>query len=398
MANLNQLPLMIQNFFREYHDVLKGINLSRQIPINKPLIGEEEIKAVVNVLRSGRLTTGAVEGGPKVQEFEKIFARFIGVKHAVAVSSGTAALYAALLASGIGPGDEVIVPAFTFVATANVVLMVGARPIFADIDMETYNISVEDVKRKITSRTKAIIPVHLYGLPADMDPLVDLAEKYDIVIIEDACQAHGSVYKGKKVGSIGQMAAFSFYPSKIITTGEGGIVTTNDDELAKKLRMIRTHGQVRGYDSIMMGSNLRMTEIQAAIGIVQMKRIEEFLRARRRNAKLLTEELEGVRKVVLPYEPEGFVHNWYVYTVRIVKGDREAILRALRKAGIGAMVYYPSPLHKLPLYRKLGYEEAHLPKSELASRTVICLPVHPAMTEEDVLYVAEKLKEAISKY
>ncbi len=371
--------------------------MRREIPINKPIIGDEEIRAVAEVLRSGRLTTGNPLGGPKVREFEQLFREFVGVNHAVAVSSGTAALYAALLAFEVGPGDEVIVPSFTFVATANVVLMVGAKPVFADIDLNTYNIDVEDVRKKITPRTKAIIPVHLYGLPADMDPLMELAEDHNLVVIEDACQAHGSLYKGRMAGSIGHMAAFSFYPSKIITTGEGGMITTNDDELAEKLRMIRTHGQVKGYDSVILGSNLRMTELQAAIGIVQMRKINSFLEARRKNAKLLTEELDGEDGIELPYEPEGFRHNWYVYTVRILKADRDKVLFYLRRAGIGAMVYYPTPLHQLPLYRKLGYGSLKLPNSELASKTVLCLPVHPAMSEDDVLYVAQKLKEALRK-
>jgi len=284
------------------------------------------------------------------------------------------------------------------VATANVVLAVGARPIFADIDLRTYNISVDDVKQKITPRTKAIIPVHLYGLPADMDPLMELAEDHGLVVIEDACQAHGSIYKGKKAGSLGHMAAFSFYPSKIITTGEGGMITTNDDELAEKLKMIRTHGQVKGYDSVIFGLNLRMSEINAAIGIAQMKKIDAFLKRRRRNAKIMSEELSSTDGIVLPVEPQGYVHNWYVYTIRLLNHKiRDNVQRYLRDNGIGAMVYYPTPLHKLPLYERLGYANEHIPNSDLASKSVLSLPVHPLMTEEDVVYVAEKLKEALRR-
>ncbi len=365
------------------------------IPINKPIIGEEEIRAVIDVLKSGRLTNPSPEGGQKVREFEQEFSKFIGVKHAIAVNSGTSALYAALLAGGVGPGDEVIVPAFTFVATANVVLMVGAKPVFADIDLATYNISIEDIKRKITNRTKAIIPVHLYGLTADMDPIMEIAEEHNLLVIEDACQAHGAEYKGKKAGSLGHMAAFSFYPSKIITTGEGGIITTNDEELAEKLRMIRTHGQVKGYDSIILGANLRMTEISAAIGVVQMKRIREFLRIRRRNAKILTQELNEVEGLSLPIEPEGYLHNWYLYTVRIEKKNRDQVLMALRKNGIGTVAYYPTPLHKLPLYSNLGYGHERLVNSEYAAKTVLSLPVHPLVTEEQITYVASTLKKIL---
>ncbi len=350
-------------------------------------------------MRSGILTTGNPNGGPKVREFERIFAEFIGVKHAIAVNSGTSALYAALIAAGVGPGDEVIVPSFTFIATANVVLAVGAKPIFADIDLSTYNISVEEIRKKITPRTKAIIPVHLYGLPADMDPIMELAEEHNLVVIEDACQAHGSLYKGRKAGALGHMAAFSFYPSKIITTGEGGMITTNDDELAEKLRRIRTHGQVKGYDSVMFGMNLRMTEINAAIGIAQMKKIESFLQRRRKNALLMTEELSSLDDmIVLPTEPPGYTHNWYVYTIRLTNPSiRNKLQSYLRNEGIGAMVYYPIPLHKLPLYERLGYSKISLPNSELASQSVLSLPVHPLMSEEDVIYVAEKVKEGLRR-
>ncbi|MCD6510036.1 MAG: DegT/DnrJ/EryC1/StrS family aminotransferase [Thermoprotei archaeon] len=367
------------------------------IPINKPVLGREEIEAVTRVLESGILTNPSPQGGPMVRRFEEVFARFIGVKHAIAVNSGTAALYAALLAAGIGPGDEVIVPAFTFVATANVVLMVGAKPVFVDIDLTTYNIDVEAVRRKITDRTRAIIPVHLYGLPADMDPLMELAEEHDLIVIEDACQAHGSAYKGKKAGSLGHMAAFSFYPSKIITTGEGGMVTTNDDELAEKLRMIRTHGQIKGYDTVILGANLRMTEIAAAIGVVQMERISEFLRMRRRNASLLTEKLEENEEIILPSEPKEFTHNWYLYTIRVNKHNRDRLLMELRKAGIGTVAYYPTPLHKLPLYARMGYSKEHLPNSEHAAKTVLSLPVHPQVSEEQIAFIAETLKGLLTK-
>ncbi len=366
------------------------------IPINKPIIGKEEIEAVKKVLESGILTNASPAGGPMVKAFEEAFAKYIGVKYAVAVNSGTAALYAALLALNVKPGDEIIVPAFTFVATANVVLQVGAKPVFADIDLETYTIDPDDLRKKITDKTKAVIPVHLYGLPADMDPIMEIAEEHNIFVIEDAAQAHGSEYMGRKAGSLGHLGCFSFYPSKIITTGEGGMITTNHEEIAKRLRMIRTHGQVKGYDSVILGANLRMPEIEAAIGLVQLKKLEEFLALRRRNASMLTELLAELESVQLPKEPSGRKHNWYLYTVSVNPAIRDKILDSLRSAGIGATVYYPKPIHKIPLYVSLGYSSFKLPRCEKAAQSVMSLPVHPQVREKEIEFIARTLKKSLT--
>ncbi|MEM1538344.1 MAG: DegT/DnrJ/EryC1/StrS family aminotransferase [Candidatus Nezhaarchaeales archaeon] len=367
------------------------------IPINKPIMGDEEVEAVKQVIASGILTDWRPQGGPMNRRFEECFASFIGVRYAVAVSSGSAALHAALLAAGVKPGDEVIVPAFTFPATANMVLMAGAKPVFADISTETYNIDLESVKKLISARTKAIIPVHLYGLPADMDPVMELAEEHGLMVIEDAAQAHGAKYKGRYTGTLGHMACFSFYPSKIISTGEGGMVTTNDEELALKLRSIRTHGQVKGFDSKILGHNYRMPEIEAAIGLVQMKRLPGFLEARRRNAKLLTEGLSDLDELKLPVEPPGLNHCWYLYTVRLTKRQylRDLIVKRLNQAGIGAAIYYETPVPLLPLYSRLRRRSTYL-NAIVASRSVFQLPVHPGVSEEQALNITKEVKKALT--
>jgi perosamine synthetase len=343
------------------------------IPISKPLIGEKEIAAVISVLESGQLAQG-----PRVAEFEDHFAAFCGVRHAIATSSGTTALVAALLAHGIGPGDEVITTPFTFVASANSILATGARPVFADIDAESYNIAPDLLAAKITSRTRAILPVHLYGYPCDMDSIMEIAESHGLAVVEDACQAHGAAIRGQKVGSFGT-GCFSFYPSKNMTTGEGGMITTDDDEIAERTRLIRNHGQSETYHHVAPGYNFRMTELQAALGLVQLERLPEWTQKRIENASYLSARLSNV---VSPQVREGYLHVYHQYTVR-VEGDRDGALERLAEAGIGARVYYPLPVHQQPFYRRLGYEDA-LPVAERMSQQVLSLPVHPSLTEEDL--------------
>ncbi len=343
------------------------------IPISKPLIGEEEIAAVISVLESGQLAQG-----PRVAEFEEHFAAFCGVSHAIATSSGTTALVAALLAHGIGPGDEVITTPFTFVASANSILATGARPVFTDIDAESYNIAPDLLAAKITSRTRAILPVHLYGYPCDMDSIMEIAESHGLAVVEDACQAHGAAIRGQKVGSFGT-GCFSFYPSKNMTTAEGGMITTDDDEIAERTRLIRNHGQSETYHHVAPGYNFRMTELQAALGLVQLERLPEWTRKRIENASYLSARLSNV---VTPQVREGYLHVYHQYTVW-VEGDRDGALERLAEAGIGARVYYPLPVHQQPFYRRLGYEDA-LPVAERMSQQVLSLPVHPSLTEEDL--------------
>ncbi|MEM3512104.1 MAG: DegT/DnrJ/EryC1/StrS family aminotransferase [Candidatus Jordarchaeales archaeon] len=366
------------------------------IPINKPILGREEEENVLSVLRSGNLTGRVSESG-MVMEFERLFSSFLGVKYAVAVSSGTAALHASLLAIDVRPGDEVIVPSFTFSATCNVVLHVGAKPVFVDIDLDTYTMNPDEIKKTLTPKTKAIIPVHLYGHPADMKPIMEVAEEEKIYVIEDATQAHGAEYNGVKVGGIGHLGCFSFYPTKIITTGEGGMVATNDEELAEKIRMIRNQGERGDYVTTLLGHNWRLPEMNAAIGVAQMRRINEFLAKRRRNANRLTELLREVKELVLPFEKGKARHAWNIYTVRLrdERVRRDDVVSFLRKRGVGATVYYPVPVHRTKLYIERGYSNVFLPGTELASKTVFSLPVHPSMTEEDVETVASAVKQSL---
>lgn len=368
------------------------------IPINQPSIGKEEIDAVTEVLRSGILTEKSGRG-PRVLQFEKEFAKFIGAKHAIAVSSGTAALHSSLLASGIQSGDEVVVPSFTFSATAGAVALAGGKLAFADIDADTYCITAESIEAVLTRGTKAIIPVHMYGLCTDMDPIIELAHNRGIVVIEDAAQAHGAEYNGRKVGSLGDMTCFSFYPGKNMTTGEGGMITTNDDDLAEQLKRIRTHGEERPYWVARQGHNYRMPEIAAAIGAVQLKKLPGFLQERRNHAEFMSEKLGVLGKLVMPREPTGRKHAWYLFTPRLRganAGKRNKLVEKLRSKNIACSVYYESPVHMLPYYRELqSARRSALPETERACRQVFSLPVHPMMKQNELQYVAEAVKRAI---
>jgi perosamine synthetase len=313
------------------------------ISIARPLFGLEEEASIQRVLASGQLAQGE-----NVAAFERRFAEVCQVREAVAVSSGTAALHLALLAHGVGPGDEVITTAFTFAATANAILLAGAAPIFVDIEPDTYNIDVALVEAAITPRTKAILPVHLYGHPCDMRRLVPLAAARGIAIIEDACQAHAATIDGKSVGSFGT-GCFSFYATKNITTGEGGMVTTNDPEHAERVRLLRSHGQKERYYHVALGYNLRMTEMQGALGLVQLEKLERFTEQRIANAAFLTERFQG--SVQTPVTRQGYRHVYHQYTIR-VPGNRDAWATHLRDRGIETAVHYPLAIHQQPYYRE----------------------------------------------
>jgi len=378
--------------------IRESIKMRDLIRINQPLIGKEEVDAVTEVLKSGILTEKSGMG-PRVLEFEKDFARYIGAKHAAAVSSGTATLHIALMVAGVRQGDEVVLPSFTFHSTAEMVLLTGAEPVFADVDPDTYTVTAETVESVVTRKTKAIMPVHLYGLPADLGPLQKLARERGIVLIEDAAQAHGSEYNGSKIGSIGDMTCFSFYAGKNMTTGEGGMFTTNDDDYAEKVRMIRSHGEQRPYWPVTVGNNYRMTEIMAAMGIAQLKKLPSFLERRRKNAEFLNERLKVLGKVIPPKEPEGRRHAWYLYTLRLRganAGKRNKVVEKLRSKNIEAGVYYESPLHMLPLYRELSKSRRPLPETEKACRQVFSVPVHPKIDEPELDYIFETLKRVLA--
>jgi perosamine synthetase len=361
----------------------------KMIPIAKPFIGEDEVNAVTGVLRSGNIAEGH-----KVKDFETAFAEYAKTKGAVAVNSGTAALHVALLAHNIGKGDEVLTTPFTFVASANSVLFTGAKPVFVDIEENTFNIDPESIAEKITSRTKAIIPVHLYGQAADMEQIMEIAQDNDLVVIEDACQAHGATYDGRMAGSFGT-GAFSFYPTKNMTTGEGGMITTDDKNIIEQARMIRSHGSKQRYYHEMLGFNLRMTDIAAAIGLVQLKRLNGFNDTRIRNSEYLSKSLSKIKGVRVPHVQERCKHVFHQYTVRIKSEiPRDEIATLLNKKGIGTGIYYPLPIHKQPFYKSLGYDES-LPVSEKASQEVLSLPVHPGVTMTDLDAISEALREIL---
>ena len=358
------------------------------IPMARPLIGDAEVDAVVAVLRSGQLAQGDI-----VAEFERAFAALCGVEHAIATTSGTTALHLALLAHGIGPGDEIITTPFSFIASANAALFVGARPVFADIDPATFNINPDDVEHRITPRTKAILPVHLYGNPANLDRLLDIAERHELILIEDACQAHGATWNGQSVGSFGT-GCFSFYPTKNVTSGEGGIVTTNDAELAERARLLRSHGMPQRYYHDILGYNFRLSNIHAAIGLQQLSRIENWTSRRRENATILTELLGGLDvsfQSVLP-QAEPVYHQ---FTIRIPE-RRDEVAECLRARGVGCEVYYPIPIHQQAAYRSIGYSD-YLPEAERAALEVLSLPVHPSLARHELATIALAVSEAVGQ-
>jgi dTDP-4-amino-4,6-dideoxygalactose transaminase len=358
------------------------------IHMAKPQMGDEEKQAVLEVLDSG-----IIAQGPRVKAFEEGFAAMCGVKHAVATSSGTTALHTALLAHGIGAGDEIITSAFTFIASANSILFTGAKPVFVDIDPRTFNMDPAKIRAAITKKTKAIMPVHLYGLACDMDPIMRLAEEFGLAVIEDACQSHGAEYKGKRAGSFGT-GAFSLYPTKNMTSAEGGMITTNNSTIDELCRVIRQHGMRVRYYHDMLGYNFRMTDLHAAIGLEQLKKLEKFNAGRQANAKFLSDNLKGVRT---PYIPDGQTHVFHQYTVRVPAGKRDALRTHLNEKGVGSEVYYPAPIHKQTFYVKdLGYND-NLPETEHAATEVLSLPVHPALTPSDLETIVGAVNEFMEK-
>ncbi len=364
-----------------------------RIPVARPLLGREEAEAVARVLESG-----IIAHGPEVERFEEEFASYVGVEHAVAVANGTVALDLILKAYRIGPGDEVITTPFSFIATANVVLYQGARPVFADIQPDTFNIDPDKVVEAVTSRTRAIIAVHLYGHPADMKPLREIAEDHDLVLIEDAAQAHGALYYGRRTGSLGDAAAFSFYATKNMTTGEGGMITTSDRRIAERVKRLRNHGQSGKYRHVTLGYNYRMTSIAAAIGRVQLAKLDSMNQARRANASLLTGGLSGLKGIVAPVEKPGMMHVYHQYVIRVT-GEagitRDQLARRLGEMGIGTAVHYPTIIPDQPYYRKLGLACTGCQEARRAAGEVLSLPVHPGLSRDDIDYIIDGVRRAL---
>lgn len=358
----------------------------KPLPLARPIVGPEEVALVAEVLATGQLGPG-----PRVKEFETAFARLHDAAHGVACSNGTVAIEHALRAMGVGMGDEVIVPDFTFIATANAVLAVGARPVFADIDPATFTLDPADVAAAITPRTKAVIPVHLYGCPANLHAIREAIG--EVLILEDAAQAHLALHRGKPVGALGAAGTFSFYPTKNMTTGEGGVVLTNDEALASGVRSAINHGRAPGaalgtYDHAGWGTNARMSDVHAAIGLAQLRHLEAWTAKRRENAQRLTKGLQDV--VVTPVERPGDRHVYHQYTVLVP--DRDRVVAKLREEGVGTGVYYPRPLSSYP---HLAHGARRCPEAQRAAREVLSLPVHPSLTPQDVDRVVASLRKAV---
>ena len=355
------------------------------IPISKPFIGEAEKQAVMAVLDSGMLVQG-----PRTAQLEEKFAGVCSTKFAVATSSGTTALHVALLAHEIGPGDEVITTPFTFMASVNAILYVGAKPIFVDIEEDTFNINPDLIEAVISPKTKAILPVHLYGYPCNMAEIMKIAEKHGLVVIEDACQAVGAKFQNNTVGSFGT-GCFSLYATKNIMAGEGGMITTSDENIAKRCRMIRNHGMQRRYYHDMLGYNFRMSDLHAAIGLVQIDRLNEFNDARKSNAAFLNSHLKSV---ITPKVKPGYDHVWHQYTIRVDGGrDRDAVVVKLNEAGIGTGIFYPVPAYKQAHLAEAGYGDLHLPVTERLVKEVISLPVHPQLSQQDLQVIVEGVNQ-----
>lgn len=375
----------------------------KMIPYGRQEIDEDDIRIVVDVLRSDYLTTG-----PKVNQLEETLASYVHAKYAVAVSNGTAALHLACLAAGVKSGDEVITSPITFAASANCILYCGAKPVFADIDLMTYNIDPQDIRKKITKNTKAIIPVHFTGQPCDMDAIHDIAIEYGLTVIEDGAHAIGAEYKGRRIGSISDMTTFSFHPVKHITTGEGGAITTNDEELYRRLLLYRNHGITRDpsemfhndggwyYEMQELGYNYRITDIQCALGISQFGKIDRFLSKRREIAMIYDEAFHDLEGLILPPTIEGSSSSYHLYVIQAVETDRKVFYDDLRAAGIGVNVHY-IPVYKHPYYQNNGFKQVHCENAENLYRRLISLPIFPALTKEEQTYVIQQVRKLIAE-
>jgi perosamine synthetase len=370
--------------------------MSLKIPLFKIYWDKEDVQAVRDAIKKGMFW--AI--GPNIEEFEKGISEYIGAKYSAVFNSGTSALHAALLAHGIGNGDEVIVPSFTFIATANAPLFVGAKPVFADIEDRTYGLDPEDVKEKITKKTKAIVPVHYGGCPCLIHELRGIAKDNDLILIEDAAEAFGATVNGKKVGTFGDAAVFSFCSNKVITTGEGGAIVTNSKEVCEKSKLIRSHGRLeredyftssKYMDYVDLGYNFRMSNITAALGVAQLKKVDKIIKMRRKNAEYLTKKLSAVNEVIPPQSPRGYFHVYQMYTIRLKKGSRDGLSKHLTRRGITTKVFF-HPAHLTRFYRKkLGYK-IRLPVTEEVSKQVLTLPMYPSLTRGEMDYIARAVE------
>ena len=366
-----------------------------RIPLFKIYWDEEDVELVSSVLKAGANWTVGVQ----VTQFEETLCDYLGIKYCVTFNSGTSALHAGLLAHGIGQGDEVIVPSFTFIATANAPLFVGAKPVFADIEEKTLGLEPADVKKRISERTKAIIPIHYGGCPCLIEQLREIAQEYNLILIEDAAEALGASINGRKVGTIGDSAVLSFCQNKVITTGEGGAVVTNSSEIYKRLKLIRSHGgletadyfsSTKHMDYVILGYNFRMSSITAALGLAQFTKLGKIIETRRRIAELMNQKLSPIKQLILPQPPQGFYHVYQMYTIRVQNGLRDELIKHLAKKGIMTKVYFP-PVHKTSFYRSELKYNCRLPTTESIAKEVLTLPIYPSLTREEIDYMVNEV-------
>lgn len=370
-----------------------------QIHLSRPDITEKEIEAVCDVLRSPNLSLG-----PKLGEFERAFAEYIGTKRAVAVNSGTSGLFLCMTAMGIGPGDEVITTPFTFIASTNCIMMVGARPVFVDIDPENLNIDPAGIEAKISNKTKAILPVDVFGSPAGFEEVCQIARNHNLPVLEDSCEALGSELNGKKVGMFGKMSVFAFYPNKQMTTGEGGMIMTDDDGLADMCMSLRNQGRGKGGGWLgheRLGYNFRLSDINCALGIAQLSRIEEIKAKRKKVARMYQEMLASEDKLIVPSEPEGCDISWFVFVVRLTEEftqkQRDRILKAMKDRGIQVSNYFP-PVHLQPfMAERFGYKAGDFPITESVSQRTIALPFYNNLTKDEIALVCNTLGEVLDR-
>lgn len=376
--------------------------MAMKIPLFKIYWDKEDVALVSGAIKRGMFWAT----GPNIEEFEKKISAHVGTKYCVTLNSGTSALHAALIAYGIGEGDEVIVPSFTFIATANAPLFVGAKPIFADIEEKTYGLDPEDVKRKITKKTKAIIPVHYGGCPCLIRELREIADDKGILLIEDAAEAFGARIGNKKVGTFGDAGVLSFCANKIITTGEGGAIVTDSREIHEKSKLIRSHGRLETadyftsaeyMDYVELGYNFRMSNITAALGISQLKKIDKIIGMRRKNVKYLTKKLAEVGEVEPPLQPKDYFHVYQMYTIKLRSGDRDSLSKYLAEKGVTTKVFF-HPVHLTKFYRnKFGYRDGELPSTEDLSKRVLTLPMYPDLTKRGMDFIADKIHDFFEK-
>ena len=367
-----------------------------KIPLAKPVLNDKMIDAAIDALQNERFVLGE-----SVFKFEEEFARYCGVKYGISTNSGTDALQLSLIALGIGEGNEVITTPWTFIATSNVVLLVGATLVFADVNLSTYTIDPNEIMKALSEKTRAIIPVHIYGYPAEMDAIMEIAEERGLKVIEDACQAHGAIYNGRKVGAIGHVGCFSFYPSKNMTVcGDGGMVVTNDEEIAERIAKLRNCGRRTKYEHDMIGYTARLNTVNAAIGLVQLKYLDEWNERRRKHAEEYRKFLKHLEDIVLP--PEGNdkikpVYHLFVIRVKDPR-DRDPLMEWLKANGVECGVHYPIPVHLQPIYRELfGFKEGSYEISEMLAKTVLSLPMFPELTDDQIHFVCEKVEEYFEK-